>query len=728
MGPYVKTTTAAYTVGDYGITENGSPYLQVANGGTGCGAPSTFANLPGSPTAGTICNVTDSSVGCVAGTPVTAGGGATKCQVTWDGSNWQPGGGVASAAAGGLTTAGTGLNASPANTVNLTTPVAVANGGTGVTTAQGNGSKVQLSTGTTTTNDCVKFDANGNTVDFGAACGSGGSGTVNSGTAQQLGFYATTGTVISGTNYVPSPTVTAVSPNQNTVVSTSCSSSLTPKTIISTTGDAQIFEFNSSASGTGAPVAPTINTVSGWTRAVQNISTDLTNDTEIWYILNQTASTSATGPTITLNAGTPGTGGACQIGVNIGDYSNVNTSSALDVTATAKSTTAAITSIAFSTPNVTLTMASNPFTTDGTSIKVADSPTSGNNGTFTTVSHTGTTVTYSNASGAACASSCGIAVIPTLTLTTGTTAATAQANELVIASTGYQPPAVGNSAAVGASSFTPTYIANGTTELSDPQPGIAASANLYPLEGFQTPTATGTQNETWTLSGNSLEYTGAIATFKVSTLTRGALTQINKYPENLAGLALTSNSVDYACAPNHTDTTLCAGTCVYATNTALLPSAGGAGSGGINQGQLINLEPPSGYLGYQWHLEAQIDNTQNNTPLAVPFNRFQLTHLPGGSTCSGCTWQESVSPEAQAAIIPANGWGQMSLSGTGAAVGNPHIPSNFGRGELMFSTQTAARACVQMTLTVWTLPIRYGFNPTDMFNGSNSFGVAGIVE
>lgn len=41
-------------------------------------------------------------------------------------------------------------------------------------TLQGNGAKVQASTGTTTTNDCVKFDANGNTVDAGSACGSGG--------------------------------------------------------------------------------------------------------------------------------------------------------------------------------------------------------------------------------------------------------------------------------------------------------------------------------------------------------------------------------------------------------------------------------------------------------------------------------------------------------------------------------------------------------------------------
>ena len=46
--------------------------------------------------------------------------------------------------------------------------------GTTMTANQGNGASVQHSTGTTTTNDCVKFDANGNTIDAGAACGSGG--------------------------------------------------------------------------------------------------------------------------------------------------------------------------------------------------------------------------------------------------------------------------------------------------------------------------------------------------------------------------------------------------------------------------------------------------------------------------------------------------------------------------------------------------------------------------
>lgn len=62
----------------------------------------------------------------------------------------------------------------------FTLPVPVLQGGTGVTLAQGNGSKVQLSTGSFSTNDCVKFDANGNTVTAGAPCGSGGGGGVTS--------------------------------------------------------------------------------------------------------------------------------------------------------------------------------------------------------------------------------------------------------------------------------------------------------------------------------------------------------------------------------------------------------------------------------------------------------------------------------------------------------------------------------------------------------------------
>lgn len=67
------------------------------------------------------------------------------------------------------------------------------------TSNQGNGGKIQLSTGSTSTNHCVKFDASGNTVDAGAACGSGGGGgTVNTGAQNNLGYYAAAGTTISG--------------------------------------------------------------------------------------------------------------------------------------------------------------------------------------------------------------------------------------------------------------------------------------------------------------------------------------------------------------------------------------------------------------------------------------------------------------------------------------------------------------------------------------------------
>lgn len=103
------------------------------------------------------------------------------------------GGGTFSGLANGSATQVLHGGSSPAmGAVNLGTDVTstlpVANGGTGVTTAQGNGAKVQLSTGTTTTNDCVKFDANGNTVDAGAGCGSsGGSLTVGDGTHSVTG-------------------------------------------------------------------------------------------------------------------------------------------------------------------------------------------------------------------------------------------------------------------------------------------------------------------------------------------------------------------------------------------------------------------------------------------------------------------------------------------------------------------------------------------------------------
>ena len=92
------------------------------------------------------------------------------------------------------TITGTNFTSIPLSTA-VTGTLPVANGGTGATSAQGNGSKVQLSTGTTTSGDCVKFDANGNTVDAGAACGGGGGSTAWSSLTAPTASNSVTATV-----------------------------------------------------------------------------------------------------------------------------------------------------------------------------------------------------------------------------------------------------------------------------------------------------------------------------------------------------------------------------------------------------------------------------------------------------------------------------------------------------------------------------------------------------
>ena len=114
--------------------------ISVANGGTQCGAPGSFANLPASPTNGEICTITDATA-CVAGTALSAGGGGVNCQVTYNGTSWMPAGGAASAGGSGTVTSvssGTGLTGGPitgSGTLSLLSPVAIGNGGTGATSA-----------------------------------------------------------------------------------------------------------------------------------------------------------------------------------------------------------------------------------------------------------------------------------------------------------------------------------------------------------------------------------------------------------------------------------------------------------------------------------------------------------------------------------------------------------------------------------------------------------------
>ena len=168
-----------------------------------------------------------SVTGCGVSAPCTVvqgGTGATTASSAW--TNIFSGAGIATNCAVLSTGSGGALTCSPISylplsggtitgDLNMTgtfaAPSLAVNGGTKMTANQGNGASVQHSTGATTTNDCVKYDANGNTVDAGAACGTGSaafssltSGTNNAmagvlGTSASIDVGAT-GTSAWGTN------------------------------------------------------------------------------------------------------------------------------------------------------------------------------------------------------------------------------------------------------------------------------------------------------------------------------------------------------------------------------------------------------------------------------------------------------------------------------------------------------------------------------------------------
>jgi hypothetical protein len=136
-------------------------------------------------------NTIDAGAPCATGTvtsvtatgPLTSSGGATpNISATYQGN-----GAKVQASTGSTTTndcvkfdlngntvdAGAPCNTGTVTNVTATGPLTSSGGATPNISAtyQGNGAKVQASTGSTTTNDCVKYDANGNTIDAGAACG-----------------------------------------------------------------------------------------------------------------------------------------------------------------------------------------------------------------------------------------------------------------------------------------------------------------------------------------------------------------------------------------------------------------------------------------------------------------------------------------------------------------------------------------------------------------------------
>jgi hypothetical protein len=98
-------------------------------------------------------------------------------------------GGAIDQATVGNVVAGTGISITGTSTVTI-----ALNG-----TLSGTGSVFATSTGTLTPTHCVSIDSNGNFVDAGGACTTGGGGgTVSAGTANQLAFYASSGTTVGG--------------------------------------------------------------------------------------------------------------------------------------------------------------------------------------------------------------------------------------------------------------------------------------------------------------------------------------------------------------------------------------------------------------------------------------------------------------------------------------------------------------------------------------------------
>lgn len=176
----------------------------------------------------------------------------------------------------------------------------------GTTTNQGNGGKLQLSTGTTTTNDCVKFDANGNTVDAGAACGSGsgGGGTLN---------YSDNGVTLTANTYFTPPggggipqtteaNVAVAAPSNASISNLQVSVSAAPGA-----GNSYTITFRDASSDTALTCA-----ISGASATSCNDSTHSVNITKgdliSWKLVS--AGTIITTPTLTIAAanGTSGVG------------------------------------------------------------------------------------------------------------------------------------------------------------------------------------------------------------------------------------------------------------------------------------------------------------------------------------------------------------------------------------------------------------------------------------
>ena len=156
--PSVATATSSPTLSVSAVTQGNGSKVQLSTGGTVSGHCVAFDSNG---------NTVDSGGACQNATVVTPGGAVGALQFNNGGTF----GGVALGTTSTVyhgNASGVGFFGPVVLTTDLSGILPVANGGTGVSLSQGNGTKVQLSSGSTVANDCVKFDVFGNTVDAGA--------------------------------------------------------------------------------------------------------------------------------------------------------------------------------------------------------------------------------------------------------------------------------------------------------------------------------------------------------------------------------------------------------------------------------------------------------------------------------------------------------------------------------------------------------------------------------
>jgi hypothetical protein len=213
------------------------------------------------PSSGTLATTTTPAASVIIGTTVITGGTPGNIETNVAGK-------LGETSAVAVTQGGTGQNNFTSNLPLL------GNGASSLTqgTSSGNTTKFATVSGSPVSGHCASWDVNGNAVDAGGACTTGGGGgTVTAGTANNLGYYATSSSVISSlptanngvlvTSGAGVPSISTTLPNMALGTPTSATltnaTGLPVSTGVSGLGTGVATGLANAATGSGSPVLAT---------------------------------------------------------------------------------------------------------------------------------------------------------------------------------------------------------------------------------------------------------------------------------------------------------------------------------------------------------------------------------------------------------------------------------------------------------------------------------------